>query len=115
MKKLSSINKSRGLKTISKTKTNLHKVCPVLKVAELLSDTWTMLIIRDLLAGNRRYSELEKSLQGISTRTLSLKLKGLIHQKLIGKDKDNLYSATEKGKGLRIVERAMRKYGERYL
>lgn len=99
--------------------TNLKKVevevCPVQKAAKLLSDTWTMLILRDLLAGGRRYGELEKSLVGISTRTLSLKLKELEHQGLIKKDGDYIYTLTEKGKGLRIVENAMRKYGQKYL
>ena len=91
------------------------KDCPVQKTATLLSDTWTMLIVRDLLEGPRRFCELERSLEGISTRTLTLKLKTLEQEGLVKKTKDGSYSATARGKGLRVVESAMRRYGEKYL
>jgi DNA-binding HxlR family transcriptional regulator len=89
--------------------------CPVQKTATLLSDTWTMLIVRDLLDGPRRFCDLERSLEGISTRTLTNKLKTLEAEKLVKKLKDGSYSATPRGKGLRMVESAMRRYGEKYL
>lgn len=89
--------------------------CPVQKTATLLSDTWTMLIIRDLLEGPRRFCELERSLEGISTRTLTLKLRKLEEDRLVKKLKNGSYSATPRGKGLRMVESAMRRYGEKYL
>jgi DNA-binding HxlR family transcriptional regulator len=89
--------------------------CPVQKTATLLSDTWTMLIIRDLLEGPRRFCDLERSLEGISTRTLTLKLKKLESEKLVRKLASGSYAATPRGKGLRAVELAMRRYGERYL
>lgn len=89
--------------------------CPIQKTAVLLSDTWTMLIIRDLLEGPRRFCELERSLEGISTRTLTLKLKKLEEEKLVKKLKNGSYGATPCGKGLRMVESAMRRYGEKYL
>ncbi len=89
--------------------------CPVQKTATLLSDTWTMLIIRDLLAGPRRFCDLERSLEGISTRTLTLKLKTLESERLVRKLHSGAYSATARGKGLRVVESAMRRYGEKYL
>ncbi|HEY6018715.1 MAG TPA: helix-turn-helix domain-containing protein [Candidatus Paceibacterota bacterium] len=89
--------------------------CPVQKTAELLSDTWTMLIIRDLLDCEARFCDLERSLEGISTRTLTNKLKRLEQEKLVRKTKDGCYEVTAKGKGLRAVESAMRRYGEKYL
>jgi DNA-binding HxlR family transcriptional regulator len=89
--------------------------CPVQKTATLLSDTWTMLIIRDLLEGPRRFCDLERSLEGISTRTLTLKLKKLESEKLVRKLANGSYNATPRGKGLRTVESAMRRYGEKYL
>jgi DNA-binding HxlR family transcriptional regulator len=92
-----------------------EKTCPVSKTAALLSDVWTMLIIRDLLSGEKRFCELERSLVGISTRTLALKLKKLEAEKLIRKTQTGRYTATPQGKGLRVVERAMRRYGEKYL
>lgn len=89
--------------------------CPVQKTAELLSDTWTMLVIRDLLGGPRRFCDLERSLAGISTRTLTLKLKKLEQERLVRKLASGAYAATPRGKGLRAVESAMRRYGEKYL
>jgi DNA-binding HxlR family transcriptional regulator len=85
------------------------------KAALLLSDTWTMLIMHDLLSGPKGFCELERSLEGISTRTLTNKLKKLEEEKMVKKNKEGQYQATEKGKGLRAVETAMRKYGEKYL
>ncbi len=89
--------------------------CPVQKTAELLSDTWTILILRNLLDSRARFCDLERSLEGISTRTLTNKLRRLEQERLIQKSKDGCYEVTAKGKGLRVVESAMRRYGEKYL
>lgn len=89
--------------------------CPITKVATLLSDTWTMLIMHFLIEGPKRFCELEKSLDGISTRTLTLKLSKLLEDKMIVKTKDGSYSATNKGKGLKLIEDSMRKYEKKYM
>lgn len=89
--------------------------CPVTKVAKLLSDTWTMLVMHALLEGPRRFCELERDLPGISTRTLTLKLKKLVEEGLVAKTSAGAYSATERGRGLKIIETAMKKYEEKYL
>ncbi len=98
-------------------KAKVHAVdpCPVGKCAQLLSDPWTMLIARDILKEPQRFCELERSLEGISTRTLTIKLKNLERQGIIRKDKDGAYAATAKGRGLKPVERAMESYGRKYL
>jgi len=51
--------------------------CPVLKTADIISGKWTLLILRDLSKGINRFSALERSLSGISPKTLSERLKGL--------------------------------------
>lgn len=89
--------------------------CPITKVAQLLSDTWTMLVMHHLIGGPKRFCELERALPGISTRTLTLKLKKLSTEEMITKNKDGLYSTTDKGKGLKVIENAMKRYQERYL
>ena len=89
--------------------------CPITKVATLLSDTWTMLIMHFLIEGPKRFCDLEKSLTGISTRTLTLKLKKLLEDKMIIKTKGGSYSATNKGKGLKLIEDSMRKYEKKYM
>lgn len=88
--------------------------CPVARVAQLLSDTWTMLIIRDLLRVDMRFSELEESLDGISSRTLTAKLKTLESEGVITK-KGLLYSLTKQGAKLGVIIDAMSAYGKRYM
>ena len=89
--------------------------CPVTKTAGLLSDAWTMLIMRALLGGPKRFSELEGELEGISTRTLTTKLRMLEDEVLIKKQKDGVYHAVSKGKALRSILQAMGRYGAKYL
>lgn len=95
--------------------TRLSKTCPVTKTAKLLSDTWTMLILRTLLPRTLRFCEIERELPGISTRTLTLKLKKLEKEGMITKDRAGAYASTKKGKGIRIIEDAMRRYGKKFL
>lgn len=92
-----------------------HQDCPITKVASLLSDTWTMLILRSLTEGPKRFCEMENWLGGISTRTLTLKLKRLIDEGLVEKNEGNFYQVTKKGSGLKIIEKAMIKYSKLYL
>lgn len=99
-----------------KPATNHNQItCPITKTAALLSDTWTMLIVHSLLEESKGFCELERDLEGISTRTLTLKLKKLEEERMVRKSKEGSYELTEKGKGLKVVERAMRSYGEKYL
>ncbi len=92
-------------------KSDIHTDCPVARVATLLSDSWTMLIIRDLLKDDMRFSDLERSLSGISSRTLTSKIKILESEGIIQK-KDLYYSITKKGAKLKKVLDAMSDYGK---
>ena len=49
--------------------------CPVCRTADIVCGKWTLLLIRDLADGRSRFCELERSLAGISPRTLSLRLR----------------------------------------
>ena len=89
--------------------------CPVSKTIGLLSDSWTMHVMHALLLAPKRFCELERALPGISTRTLTLKLKKLEEEGLVLKEDAGIYTPTDKGRGLRSVEKAMFRYGERYL
>ncbi len=87
--------------------------CPVASVATLLSDPWTMQIIHTLLQSKEiRFCELERILHGISTRTLTTKLKGLTEKHIIEK-KEHGYAITPHGKKLKPVLSAMEKFGRR--
>src|SRR5437879_1267693 len=52
-------------------------VCPIARTAEIISGKWTLLIIRDLASGVKRFNQLERSLHGISPKTLSERLRSL--------------------------------------
>lgn len=93
-----------------------HAACPVEKAAALIGDTYVLLIVRDLLAGPRRFCELEQSIEGISTRTLSAKLKRLGAEGLIKHaHARGAYALTAKGRALADVTEALRRFGKRYL
>lgn len=86
-----------------------HITCPIEKVTQTLSDTWTLLIIRQLLLNKAmRFCELEKALSGISTRTLTLKLQTLGEEAIVNHE-EHYYSLTEKGKQLKPVIAAIEK------
>lgn len=74
-----------------------------------------MLIMRALTEGSKRFTELEVWLGDISSRTLTLKLAKLQEQGLVEKTQEGTYQATKKGKGLKMIEKAMVKYSKEYL
>src|SRR5918998_1357271 len=53
----------------------LDPTCPVCATADIVCGKWTILVIRDLAERRSRFCELERSLEGISPRTLSLRLR----------------------------------------
>ncbi len=85
--------------------------CPIAAVASLLSDAWTMRIIHTLLGGTSRFCELERALPGISTRTLTLKLKRLEDEGILTKSEDG-YTVTKRGTELKKVIKAMEMFGK---
>ncbi len=96
-------------------KSSDHNNCAISKTATLLSDPWTMLIIRDLLKEKMRFCELERSLVGISTRTLTLKLKRLETEDIVIKTDDIHYALSSAGKKLKKIIDAMESWGEYYM
>ena len=78
-------------------------------------------MIRDLAESNRRFCELERSLEGISPRTLSLRLRALEECGIVARNTYPEvpprveYALTEKGKALIPVIEEMRAYGRRWL
>jgi DNA-binding HxlR family transcriptional regulator len=95
--------------------------CPVARTAQIISNKWTPLIIRDLARGECRFSELERSLAGISPKTLSERLKYLEAERIIARDcyaevpPRVEYSLTEKGRALLPIIETMRDYGDAWL
>jgi DNA-binding HxlR family transcriptional regulator len=95
--------------------------CPVLATARIVAGKWTLLVLRDLAGGARRFSELERSLAGISPRTLSLRLRsleeeGILDRRVYGEVPPRVdYRLTAKGRDLVPLVQAMREYGARWL
>ena len=95
--------------------------CPVGSCAEIISGKWTLLLIRDLADGSRRFCELERSLEGISPRTLSLRLRaleehGIVERRTYPEVPPRVeYRLTEKGCALVPLIEDMRAYGRRWL
>lgn len=95
--------------------------CPVARTARLMGNKWTPLIVRDLAFGQRRFSELERSLHGISPKTLSERLKRLEEARVIERQcyaevpPRVEYSLTEKGHALLPVIEQMRSFGDQWL
>lgn len=57
--------------------------CPIAKATEILGERWTILIVREFLAGGRRFNELQRGLGDISPALLSARLKSLEQAGLI--------------------------------
>lgn len=95
--------------------------CPVCRAADIVCGKWTLLLIRDLAAGNSRFCELERSLSGISPRTLSLRLRALEEEEIVERQTYAEvpprveYCLTDKGLALLPIIDSMRAYGERWL
>ena len=99
----------------------LDDQCPVCRTADVISGKWTLLIIRDLADSSLRFCEIERSLTGISPRTLSLRLRALEEQGIVERrtfpevPPRVEYALTDKGKALVPLIEDMRTYGSRWL
>ena len=89
--------------------------------ADVICSKWTVLVIRDLAEGRSRFCELERSLAGISPRTLSLRLRALEEEGIIARrtypevPPRVEYALTEKGRALEPLIEDMRSYGREWL
>ncbi len=59
--------------------------CPIKKTLSILGGKWTLLILRDLFNETKRFGQLQKSLKGISPKTLSSRLQELEKEGIIAK------------------------------
>jgi DNA-binding HxlR family transcriptional regulator len=104
-----------------KTPEHGESFCGVERAARLVGDTWTLLIVRDLANGCQRFGQLQKTVTGISPRTLSdrlamLEANGLVTRRAYAEIPPRVeYSLTEKGAALLPIIDAMRAFGQRWL
>ncbi len=95
--------------------------CPVACTLDVLGDKWSLLVVRDIFEGKKRFGEFHNSREGIPTNILADRLKRLVQAGIVTK---RLYSEkppraeyalTEKGMDLRDVVLVMFKWGRKHV
>lgn len=92
--------------------------CPIKTTSSLIEGKWTTLVIRELLSGKKRYSEIQRALEGISPKVLTTRLRFLEEKKILTRTvyptipPATEYQLTELGYGLEPVLLAMASFGE---
>ena len=97
--------------------------CPINLTLEVVGDKWSLLVIRDMMFGNRRHFRefLTRSEEGIASNILADRLKRLVEQGIISKADDpthkqkGIYSLTEQGIELLPILAQMSVWGRKYL
>lgn len=97
--------------------------CPINLMLEVIGDKWSLLVIRDIIFGNRRHFRelLTKSEEGIASNILANRLKRLLEQGIIIRSDDlshrqkAIYSLTERGIQLLPILAQMAAWGRKYL
>lgn len=107
-----------SIEPIKLTKGTQGQPCPIAKTLDIIGTKWTFLIIRDLLIeGTMRFRDLQKSMAGISPKTLSLRLReleaqGIIDRKVYPEVPPRVeYSLTKKGKDLEGIFIELKRFG----
>ena len=94
--------------------------CPVEITLMLIGDKWKVLILRDLMSGTKRFSELKKSIGTVSQKVLTAQLrdmeeKGLLTRKVYAEVPPRVeYTLTEAGYSVKPVLDAMADWGANY-
>lgn len=103
--------------TASTAKRTYREYCAVARSLDLLGHRWTLLIVRDLLLGPQRYSDLHEGLPGIATDILTARLRMLEAEGLVRRRElpppapATVYELTDAGRGLGPLVRALGEVG----
>jgi DNA-binding HxlR family transcriptional regulator len=97
------------------TKTYQH-FCPIARSLELIGEKWSLLIVRDLLRGPQRFSDLQRYIGGITPKWLSARLRDLEAAGIVERDsaegrREVWYRLTPKGKELSPVIESLAIWG----
>src|SRR6202035_2964477 len=98
-----------------------NQFCPVAMAAEILCTRWTIVLLRELVAGSTRFNELRRGVPRMSPALLSKRLKdleaaGIVERSQVAGDPDlHEYSLTAAGKDLRHVVEAIGEWGHRWV
>jgi DNA-binding HxlR family transcriptional regulator len=95
--------------------------CPVAHALDLIGDRWALLIVRELMLGQRRFTDLADALPGIGSNILTARLRGLETAGIVRKTKlqppwaVTVYELTETGRELDDVLRSLAQWGSQTL
>lgn len=98
-------------------KKSYHHFCPLAYSLDRIGDRWTLLLIREMLYGPRRFSDLERGLHGIPTNLLASRLKELeeagfiAHQVLPPPASSKVYALTDYGRSTKPIVHAFTVWG----
>jgi DNA-binding HxlR family transcriptional regulator len=93
------------------------QLCGIATALDVIGDRWTPLVVRDLLLGPLRFSDLAEGLPGLGTNTLAARLKhleasGVIHRRLLPlPDRGTVYELTSYGRELEPILLALGRWG----
>lgn len=93
--------------------------CPIARAAEVISEPWTVLVVRELLRGSGRRADIAKGLPKmsdslLSTRLRTLESRGLLTQ-FAGDEGEKRYRLTGAGEELRAIIEQLGRWGQRWL
>ena len=98
-----------------------EQYCPVAHALDLVGDRWALLVVRELMHGPKRYTDLVEGLPGIGTNILAARLRDLeevgvlTRRTLPPPAASKVYELTEYGRGLRPAIRELALWGARSL
>ena len=100
---------------LPRSKRSYQHFCPAARALETMGEKWSLLIVRDLLAGPRRFSDLRRSLAAITPKWLSARLRtlesdGIVSREVAG-EREVWYRLTPKGQALEPVFDALLVWG----
>jgi DNA-binding HxlR family transcriptional regulator len=100
---------------LPRSKRSYQHFCPAARALETMGEKWSLLIVRDLLAGPRRFSDLRRSLAAITPKWLSARLRtlesdGIVTREVAG-EREVWYRLTPKGQALEPVFDALLVWG----
>ncbi|MAU09540.1 MAG: transcriptional regulator [Anaerolineaceae bacterium] len=102
-------------------KRTYNQFCPLAYSLDVIGDRWTLLIVRELMFGPRRYTDLQQGLPGIGTNLLAKRLKDMEAADIISQQKlpppaaSHVYALTERGQSLQPIINQLAQWGKPYL
>jgi DNA-binding HxlR family transcriptional regulator len=88
--------------------------CSIARALDVLGERWSLLIVRELLCGSRRFGDVQRGIPRISKTMLSARLRELADAGVITRDGDD-YQLTDAGRELGAVVEALGTWGQRWL